>query len=318
VIIIRILRSGLKLLWCTPWFNSWTSFFLIYINDLPTLVNEDNNIVLYADDTSIVITDSNRADFNLNVNVLFKDLNNWFKNNLLNFTKTHYLEFRPTKHPKANIQIHYNHKYISNVTQTNFLGLTLDDTLTWKQHTDLLIKKMTSVSYALRQVNYSLPIDTLKLIYYAHVHSIMRYGVIFWGNSPGAKKVFKLQKKIIRIITHTRPRDPCKEIFKNTEIMTLYSIILFVVNNKYIFTTNSAVHKLNTRNNNNLHPALSNLTTFNKGPCISGIKAFNHLPQYLKALDHNSLYFRSALKRFLHHHSLYTIDEYYEYKENTL
>jgi predicted transcriptional regulator len=67
----------------------------------------------------------------------------------------------------------------------------------------------------------------------------------------------------------------------------------------------------------NLHPALSNLTKFNKRPCISGIKAFNHLPQYLKALDHNS-YFRSALKRFLYQHYFYTIDEYYEYKENTL
>jgi hypothetical protein len=48
-------------------------FFLIYINDLPTIVNEDNNIVLYADDASIVVTDSNRADFNIHVNGVFKD-----------------------------------------------------------------------------------------------------------------------------------------------------------------------------------------------------------------------------------------------------
>ena len=139
---------------------------------------------------------------------------------------------------------------------------------------------------------------------------------------PSANKVFKLQKKIIRIITNTRPGESCKEIFKNTLIMTLYSqyiysIILFVVNNKHIFTTNNEIHKHNTRNNNNLHPALSNLTKFNKGPGISGVKAFNHLPQYLKDLDHNSSYFRSSLKRFLYHHSFYTIDEYYEYKENT-
>ena len=98
----------------------------------------------------------------------------------------------------------------------------------------------------------------------------------------------------------------------------IYSIILSVVNNEYIFATNNEIHKYNTRNNNNLHPALSNLTKFNKGPCISGIKAFNHLPQYLKVLDHNSLYFRSSLKRFFYHHSFYSLEEYYEYKENTL
>ena len=162
------------------------SFFLIYINDLPSLVNKHSNIVLYADDASMVITGSNGFDFNLQVNALFKDVNIWFKNNLLNlnFTKTHYLEFRPTKHHLSNLQIQHNHKFMSNVTQTKFLGLMLDDTLTWSHHTDLLIKKMSSISYALRQVKHTLPLETLKVIYFAHVHSIISYGVIFWGNSP--------------------------------------------------------------------------------------------------------------------------------------
>jgi hypothetical protein len=71
----------------------------------------------------------------------------------------------------------------------------------------------------------------------------------------------------------------------------------------------------NTRNNNNLQPALTNLTKYNKGPYVSGIKVFNHLPQCLKALDHNSLLFRSSLKRFLCHHSFYSMEEYYEYKK---
>ena len=138
------------------------------------------------------------------------------------------------------------------------------------------------------------------------------------SSSPSAIKVFKLQKKIIRIITNTKPRDSCREVFKNMQILTLYSLILFVVNNKYLLTTNNEIHEHNTRKNNNLHPVLSNLTKFKKGPGISGIKAFNQLPLHLKALDYNSSYFRTSLKRFLHHHSFYTIDEYFEYKDNTL
>ena len=86
------------------------------------------------------------------------------------------------------------------------------------------------------------------------------------------------------------------------------SLLLFVVNNKYLFTTNNEIHEHNTRKNNNLHRVLSNLTKFNKGPGISGIKAFNQLPHHLKALDLNSSYFRTSLKRFLHHHSFYTIN----------
>ena len=108
----------------------------------------------------------------------------------------------------------------------------------------------------------------------------------------------------IRIITNTRPRDSCWEIFRNMQIMTLYSqyihsLLLFAVDNKHLFTANNQIHKHNTRNNNNLHPALANLTKYNKRPYISGIKVFNHLPQYLKSLVHSPKHFRSSLQMFL-------------------
>jgi len=51
--------------------------FLIYINDLLTIVNK-NNMVLFVDDTSIIITDTNRHDFNINANQMFHDINSWF------------------------------------------------------------------------------------------------------------------------------------------------------------------------------------------------------------------------------------------------
>jgi len=116
-------------------------FFLIYINDLPTIINKDNNIVLFADDTSIIMTGTNRDDFNLHANMLFNDINIWFNNNLLNlnFSKTHYLEFRSIKHYSDNMQIQHNHNYVSNTSETKFLGLIIDDTLSWKQHIDQLI-----------------------------------------------------------------------------------------------------------------------------------------------------------------------------------
>ena len=49
---------------------------------------------------------------------------------------------------------------------------------------------------------------------------------------------------------------------------------------------------------------------------MSGIKAYNQLPQHLKDLDQNSLHFRSSLKHFFYQHPFYTMDEYYEYKVN--
>jgi hypothetical protein len=105
-----------------------------------------------------------------------------------------------------------------------------------------------------------------------------------------------LQKKIIRIITNTRPRDSCKEFLKNMERMTLYSqyiysLILYTVNNKHLFDTNNEISKYETRNNNNLHLPIVDSSKFNKEAYISGIKVFKHLPQSIKALtnDQNAL-----------------------------
>jgi hypothetical protein len=64
--------------------------FLVFINDLPKFVNDKSVPILFADDTSILLSHSNPADFNNNIKTLFKILNIWFKQNLLplNFTKT--------------------------------------------------------------------------------------------------------------------------------------------------------------------------------------------------------------------------------------
>ena len=117
--------------------------FLIYINDLPTVINKGNNIVLFADDTSVIITDTDKDDFTRNVNRLYKNINNWLDDNTLNlnFKKTHYLQCRTKKRLKVNVQIEHNQKLITNASETKFLGLIIDDTLTWTQHIEHLCKK---------------------------------------------------------------------------------------------------------------------------------------------------------------------------------
>jgi hypothetical protein len=104
------------------------------------------------------------------------------------------------------------------------------------------------------------------------------------------------------------------------EIMTLYSqyiysLALCTINNKHLFDTNNEIHKYKTRNNNNLQLLLANLSKFNKGAYISGTAIFNHLPQYIKDLTDNQTIFKSTLKGFLCHHSFYSMNEYYKYKE---
>jgi hypothetical protein len=72
---------------------------------------------------------------------------------------------------------------------------------------------------------------------HAHVHSIMSYGIMFWGGSANAQRVFLMQKRIVRVMMNRRPRDSCRKISKRMKIMTFYSqyiyaLLLFMINNK--------------------------------------------------------------------------------------
>jgi hypothetical protein len=92
-------------------------------------------------------------------------------------------------------QISYDQTKLINVTESKFLGLIIDSTLSWKQHIDYVVKKISIACYALRNTKYFIPLDTLKLIYFAHIHSIIIYGIIIWGGSSRVNRVFILQKK---------------------------------------------------------------------------------------------------------------------------
>jgi hypothetical protein len=143
---------------------------------------------------------------------------------------------------------------------------------------------------------------TLKAIYFACFHSIMKYGIIFWGNSSSSKNVFTLQKKVIRIIAGVKPTNSCKNLFKRLEILSLpcgyiFSLMNFVVDNQELFQTNSAAHSVNTSNKHQLHRPIAYLSCFQKSAFYTGIKIFNSLPSSLTSLMNKKSQFKVALKK---------------------
>ena len=69
--------------------------FLLYINDLPKIIDKTSAPVIFADDMSILFAHSNLIDFNKNIHIVFAILNKWFTVNQLslNFNKTNYVHF---------------------------------------------------------------------------------------------------------------------------------------------------------------------------------------------------------------------------------
>jgi hypothetical protein len=106
----------------------------------------------------------------------------------------------------------------------------------------------------------------LKIIYSSYFHSVMSYGIIFWGNSRISGDIFKVQKRIVRILSNKTSYDSCRRLFNKLQILTvpsqyIYSLLGFVVKNENLFTSNFEVHKVHTRTMNNFHLPLVNYDT---------------------------------------------------------
>jgi hypothetical protein len=112
--------------------------------------------------------------------------------------------------------------------------------------------------------------ESLKMIHFAYVHSVMSYGIMFWRNSTYSNIIFKIQKRIIRIIMKARNRKSCRPLFRQLNILPLYSqyifsLLLFIVKNLDIFSFSSDVHSVNTRQVSHLHLPANKLAKMQKG-----------------------------------------------------
>lgn len=99
----------------------------------------------------------------------------------------------------------------------------------------------------------------------AYLHSSMSYGIICWGNASNKATVCRVQKRIIRPICGVYARTAGRNLFKERGIRTtasqyIHCLMQYVVNSEAQFPSNSSVHNINTRYNNNRHTDLQSPT----------------------------------------------------------
>ena len=114
--------------------------FLLYINELPKIINKTSAPIIFADDTSVLFAHTNPIDFNKNIYIVFITLNKWLRANQLslNFNKTNYVQFTTKRNMSVNLKIGFNNNFIINSSYTKFLGVTMHNTLSWNNHIDLI------------------------------------------------------------------------------------------------------------------------------------------------------------------------------------
>jgi len=144
----------------------------------------------------------------------------------------------------------------------------------------------------------------------------MSFGIIFWGNSPHSHGIFKMQKRVFRILMGIGYRESCRELFKEEKILTLpsqyiFSLLHFVICNMNHFVPNIVHHNINIRQKNDLQVPHVHQTKYQKGVLYSGIKVFNVLPSSIKTTSNSPKKFKATLKHYLLSHSFYSVDEFF-------
>jgi hypothetical protein len=69
--------------------------------------------------------------------------------------------------------------------------------------------------------------ETKKVIYFSYVHYGMTCSIIFWSNLPYSFKIFSIKNRIISIVTNSRNRGCCRELFKNLKMLIYIRVIYF-------------------------------------------------------------------------------------------
>jgi hypothetical protein len=125
------------------------------------------------------------------------------------------------------IIIGYNNEFITS-TSTKFLGIVIENSLSWKAHTDQMIPKLCTACHRIITIKTLMSQDTPKLVYCSHFYCLM----IEQYSGEVLHTVFlssEYKKRGSRIITQSRPTDCCRELFKKLKHFTILIAI-------YIFT----------------------------------------------------------------------------------
>ena len=130
----------------------------------------------------------------------------------MNIEKTVCMLFqKPGKHDQIHLtKLSFYKVTLQNQKQTKFLGLWLDDQLSWKNHIQKLLLKLNRNSNLLNYNQHLIPQLTKRLIYHAHIGSHIQYGLLLWGNNAQKKQISKLQKIQTKCMSYITTKT-CKE-----------------------------------------------------------------------------------------------------------
>ena len=200
--------------------------FIIFMNDiylLPTF----SKIILFVDDTTLINSSKNVHFLKYSLEHDMSILTDWYHANQLslNVNKTVLIKFWPESKP---FTVKIGDVELKNSNSTKFLGVTVDECLTWNVHVGNLHSKIQANKMLLVNAKHLIPTDALRKIYFAHIYTHLTYSLVVWGLMiPKSlyNSLYRLQKECIKLVAKV-PNSSCVEpIFDCLNIIKLPGLI---------------------------------------------------------------------------------------------
>ena len=277
--------------------------FNIYINDINASVN-CSFLNLFADDTLVVISDENLESALQKMNIELCKIQKYFNVNklILNANKTKAMIITtPYKHTNININnvnLQLNNSSIEIVLEFKYLGFILDNTLSFKKHSQYIQKKIRKKLFFFYRISANLSMASRLLVYNTIIQPHFNYcsSLLFLLDKNSQSVLQKLQNRGMRIILRCNRYTPISlmlEILNWQSIhhrlyyftmIFLYKILQGLLPSylRSFVTFNHEIHEYNTRSRNNLHIERTNSKKAMNSIFFKGIKQYNSLPKNIK------------------------------------
>ena len=286
-------------------------FFSIFINDVVKCI-KNSVILLYADDLVIINTNKDEATVSSQSNADLARIFNWSATNKLNinFSKTKTMTF--TRKRNINIPIYLNNNLIEKVTEFKYLGLLIDQDLSFKNHILNLVKKVNQANRCIYLLKRYLPLHIMRRIYFSTINPHLVQHLISWGGA-NASNLYPLKIALNKVIRNLCSRDiSTSERFKFLEILnleqlyklrlaeTMYKIIILKESPLLINIINEIEwkHKYNTRRKNEFKLPLLQTEANRVFFLSNAIKLWATLPDEMK-LSCTLMSLKNKYKKYL-------------------
>ena len=301
--------------------------FLIYINDFAAALGA--NSLLFADDTTIQWVGADTQDLYSRASHDFKKAEIWFNANklTLNASKTKFIYYQNCQKKK-----HLHHQDLKFGGETlerighdcktkvfKFLGVLINDRLTWDDHIFHIKKKINSANYGLANSKNYLPLESRLLVYHSLVSSHLNYCNLIFGCSKlsNLKPLCTLQNKAIRHVKLAKYNAHCDQFYRELDILKLpdlidYNRAIFMFKFRHDILPNSFVDMFTFQKQAGTQITRNSYGNFELPKCSAGlkiphieaIKVWNLLPENFKTIREIKLFKKEVKEWYLNKYEL--------------